>query len=684
MITVAIPTLGREDVLINTVQSLLALKTPACEIILIDQTDKHSYKVFSQLQLWDAENKVRWIRVQYKSITRAMNIALRRAASNRVLFLDDDIIPDEYLIKAHIESASRHPSAIIAGRVLQPWHHGKADRSEQPFLFNSLEPRKITSFMGGNVSVPRQKAIELGGFDTNFVRVAYHFEAEFAHRWITQNNEIFYEPSAIIHHLKVARGGTRTYGSHLTTLKPDHAVGRYYFCLCKYSLKHGFYKSLLEVLKSTRTRHHLTNPIWIPLTLFAEISGLLWALVLYQSGKGTIKSKDFSLLIVSSHPIQYYSPIFRLLSKLKQFKTSVVYLTLPDSRSQSLGFGQDFTWDIPLLTGHEYSVVKSSTGKGLVDGFMGVKIKKPMDEVKTISTTGKPDAVLITGWHFWGMVQLFVALKLSNIPIILRMDSNSLRSRAFLIRWIYKIFFSWIDVCLAVGIHNRQFCIDLGVDNDRIIRSPHVVDNSFFLDKASAAKSRQSELRSQWHIPNDAFCFIFAGKLQKKKRPFDLLNAFKSAYDQTSTKIHLLIVGSGPLGNECLSFCSKHDLPVTFAGFLNQTYIPEAYAVSDCIVLPSDEGETWGLVINEAMACGLPAIVSSSVGCAPDLVKDGYTGFQYTCGDTEKLTNQLLYVCENPELSKRMGMNAQKLIHEEYSLEHVARSVETAMKRING
>ncbi|MFN9631089.1 MAG: glycosyltransferase [Cyanobacteriota bacterium] len=684
MISIAIPTLGREDVLINTVQSLLALKPPASEIILIDQSDNHSYNVFSQLQDWDAEKKIRWIRVQYKSITRAMNIALRRAESERVLFLDDDIIPDDCLVEAHIESAKAHPSAIIAGRVLQPWHHGKADSSNQPFLFNHLEPGKITTFMGGNVSIPRKEAIRLGGFDTNFVRVAYHFEAEFAHRWTSHHKDIFYAPKALIHHLKVERGGTRTYGNHLTTLKPDHAVGRYYFCLCKYSLKKGFYKSLSEVTKTIRTRHHLKNPTWIPLTLCAEITGLLWALALYQSGKGTIKNSDFNLLVVSSHPIQYYSPIFRLLSRIKQFKTHVVYLTLPDSHSQSLGFGQDFTWDIPLLTGHEYSVVKSSAGKGLIDGFMGVKVNKPMREVKALCSNGKPDAVLMTGWHFWGMVQLFVALKLSNIPIILRMDSNSLRPRNFLVQFIYRTFFSWIDVCLAVGTHNRQFCIDLGMDNARIIRSPHVVDNSFFRMKANAARLRRDELRSHWDIPTDAFCFIYAGKLQKKKRPFDLLDAFKSACQRSLAKIHLLMVGTGPLGDECINFCSRHNLSVSFTGFLNQTAIPEAYAISDCIILPSDEGETWGLVINEAMACGLPAIVSSNVGCAPDLVKDGFTGFQYPCGDRDRLAEQLVYIAENPELAESMGMNAQRLIHEEYSLEHVAQSVETAMKRING
>ena len=683
-ITIAIPTLGRDDVLLDTINGLLNLDRSADEIIIIDQTEKHNYKTSSQLRTWHGEKKIQWIRVQYKSITHAMNIALRKAMSERVLFLDDDIVPDTELVNAHMISASKHPQAIIAGRVLQPWHKGKEDKADNPFLFNSLHRREVSSFMGGNVLVPRCEAIRIGGFDTNFVRVAYHFEAEFAYRWIQNGNQIFYEPEALIHHLKTERGGTRSYGNHLTTLKPDHAVGRYYYHLCRYSLRNSIYLSLNDLVKSTLTRHHLRNPLWIPFTLIAEITGLLWALVLFQSGRGTINGQDKNLLIVSSHPIQYYSPIFSQLNKSCNFKSNVLYLTLPDPKSQSLGFEHDFTWDIPLLNGYNYSVVKSYTGKGLIKGFMGVKLNHPWQEIRRLTMLGKPDAVLVTGWHFWGMVQLFIALKISNIPIILRMDSNSLRQRSFFIRRIYNLFFSWVDICLTVGKYNHRFCLDSGMANTRIIRSPHVVDNEFFYNHANNARIRYDQLRYSWGIPSKAFCFIYAGKLQKKKRPLDLLKAFKEACRLTTQEVHLLMVGTGPLRDHCKSFATENNLPVSFTGFLNQTGMPEAYAISDCIVLPSDEGETWGLVINEAMACGLPAIVSTHVGCGPDLVVDGKTGFKYECKDIAKLAERLICMAENVDLAQEMGANAQRLIRSKYTLDVVTRSIETAMYRLSG
>jgi glycosyltransferase involved in cell wall biosynthesis len=683
-IAIAIPTLGRNDVLVDTIDKLLALDIKADEILIVDQSNNHDNKTNTCLLQWHQQSKINWIRIQYKSITHAMNIALRKAISERVLFLDDDIIPDKSLVEEHLRFSYKEPLSIIAGRVLQPWHNGKEDSLGSRFLFNSLVEGEVSSFMGGNVSVPRKEAIAIGGFDTNFVRVAYHFEAEFAYRWIKHGYNIFYAPKALIHHLKTERGGTRSYGHHLTTIKPDHAVGRHYYYLCRYSTITAIIKSFRDLIKSPFTRHHLKHPLWIPFTLFSEIAGLIWAIILFNSGKGLICSENTSLLIISSHPIQYYSPLFSKLDLQKSFKSTVFYLSLPNAKSQSLGFDHSFNWDIPLLQGYNYRVAKSFDGKGLFAGFFGVKLKRPWQELKQIKLTQKPDAILITGWHFWGMVQLFLVSKLSNMPIILRMDSNSNRRRNFFSKYVYTCFFSWVDICLSVGIQNQNFCIQSGMSRDRIIRSPHVVDNNFFYSKSQQAKHNFERIRDFWGIPTYSFCFIYAGKLQQKKRPMDLLKALNLAHRRTNFRIHLLMVGTGPLRSQCQRYVSQNNLPVSFAGFLNQTAMPEAYAITDCIVLPSDEGETWGLVINEAMACALPAIVSDRAGCAANLIAQGITGYQFPTGNVDRLSELLVYMAENPDLTREMGKNAKDLIHQEYSIEKVVESIGSAMSRING
>ncbi|MFN7818340.1 MAG: glycosyltransferase [Cyanobacteriota bacterium] len=684
LLSVAIPTYGRDSVLIESIRSLLDLDEKADEILVIDQTTQHDLETLTQLQEWNIDKKIRWVRIQFPSITRAMNIALRKAKGNRVLFLDDDIIPDKNLVAVHRRYNTSDEDRIIAGRVLQPWHKGIPDEVGAPFLFNSLEPREVSSFMGGNVSIPRGHAIEVGGFDTNFVKVAYHFEAEFAYRWIRNGFRIFYEPQAIIHHLKTERGGTRTFGEHLTTISPDHSVGRYYYNLQINTFNNGLVRSAFDLFRSITTRHHLRKPIWIPLTIVAEIRGFLWALLLWYSGNGRIRGEKINLLVVASHPIQYTTPIYKQLFKSPDYNVKVLYLTIPNKRSQSLGFGKEFEWDIPLLEGYEHTCAVSECGKGLAFGFFGVRLKRPFSDLRRVTKTFKPDVVLYTGWHFFGMVQLFFRLVASNIPIILRMDSNGMKHRSSFNRWIYRKLLSFIKIGLVVGTENKDFCLSLGMSQRQIVFCPHVVDNKFFSERAEKARCSLAETRGRWNIPRDSFCFLFAGKLQDKKRPLDLLQALNNIFRAHVGKIYLLMVGTGKLEQECLSYVMANKLPVTFGGFLNQTQMPEAYAVADCIVLPSGDDETWGLVINEAMSCALPAIVSDKVGCGKDLVHENQTGFIYRSGDIDQLSSLLEFMVENRESSKRMGRNAKKLMEERYSLNQVIDGIHEAVSQIHG
>lgn len=683
-ISVVIVTYGREEVLLDTIKSLLDLSVKADEILIIDQTETHNTNTSRNLKNWDDQGEIRWIRIQFPSITRAMNTGLRKAYGERVLFLDDDIIPSNNLIDAHLKSSKLDSDAIIAGRVLQPWHSGKADDEDAPFLFNSLTRKEVERFIGCNVSLPRKLAIKIGGFDTNFVKVAYHFEAEFAYRWMQRGYKILYEPNALIHHLKTERGGTRSYGLHLKTTKPNHAVGRYYFNFCTRSPKAAILRSVKDCAKSILTKHHARYPYWIPLTFIAEIKGFIWAMMLFRTGRGLINGEEIDCLIIASHPVQYTSQIFKELSQKSRIKTCILYLTIPDSKSQSLGFKREFTWDIPLLDGYDYVCAKRSTGKGLANGFTGVRVAHPLEELMHTYKPHKPDVVLLTGWHFWGMVQMFISLAVSQVPIILRMDSNGVKKRNLIHQMIYKIFFSYVRICLFVGKENETFCLHSGLQQNQLIRCPHIVDNNFFASRATLSCAERDVLRFEWNIKKSSYCFIFAGKLQGKKRPFDLLQAFREAYRILRADIHLLIVGSGELEGVCRDFVKENNIPVTFTGFLNQTQIPKAYAVSDCIVLPSNHDETWGLVINEAMACAVPAIVSDQVGCMRDLIKEGVTGFSYRCGDVSDLTNLLIYMFRNQDLARKMGVNAKKMIFSEYNLENVIWGIDKAVSCIHG
>jgi GT2 family glycosyltransferase len=213
-----------------------------------------------------------------------MNQGLMESAREIVLFTDDDIRPTPGFLTAHRDAHRNALRTLVAGRVIQPWEEAAHLSSDRVSPFSGTEPSWMSEFMGGNFSIRRQVALELGGFDENFVHVAYRFEAEFACRFRAAGGLIYFEPRACLHHLRVASGGTRSYGAHLTTAKPSHAVGAYYFALRTTSLGHRIGKFLSRPFQAITTQHHLRHPWWIPVTLYAEVRGMCWALQLHRKG----------------------------------------------------------------------------------------------------------------------------------------------------------------------------------------------------------------------------------------------------------------------------------------------------------------------------------------------------------------------------------------------------------------
>lgn len=284
MLTIAIPTLNRGSVLVETLRQLMALKPPANEILVLDQTRQQAQNVEDTLSAWQREGKIRWIQLPVPSVTKAMNEGVVAANCENILFMDDDIIPEPSLIAAHLAALSRDGVGLVAGRVIQPWEED-GSLSQSGFHFSQNRGAWVSEFMGGNFSIRRQLALAVGGFDENFVHVAYRFEAEFAYRLRRAHHDrIYFEPAACVHHLKTASGGTRVFGNHLKSFLPSHSVGAYYYHLRTWRGWPSF-KALLNRPRSALVnRHHLLRPWWIPATAIAELSGLVWASCLALKG----------------------------------------------------------------------------------------------------------------------------------------------------------------------------------------------------------------------------------------------------------------------------------------------------------------------------------------------------------------------------------------------------------------
>ena len=288
-VSIVIPTYGREQVLLNTVNSLLSLPFSADEIIIVDQSPAHDEPTTEQLEKWNQSRIIKLVRLPKPSIPHAMNTGLLQASNSVVLFLDDDIKAHEDLIEAHYKAQSQQSDHIIAGKVIQPWDQ-QSKFSDDGHQFNSEEQKFINHFMGGNFSIEKDKAIELGGFDENFIGVAYRFEKEFADRWLRAGHKILFDPAAVIDHLKVTSGGTREYGEHLTTINPHHAVGAYYYFLTSPKVCNKQKSICKRLFSSIKTRHHLRRPWYIPVTLIAELRGLFFAKGLAKTGPKYISS----------------------------------------------------------------------------------------------------------------------------------------------------------------------------------------------------------------------------------------------------------------------------------------------------------------------------------------------------------------------------------------------------------
>ncbi|WP_182864978.1 glycosyltransferase family 2 protein [Stieleria mannarensis] len=280
-LSIVIPTLGRDAVLVATIESLLRLPTRADEIIIVDQTPQHATDTDARLKQWSDQSRIRWVRLDRPSITCSMNHGLRIATSGLVLFLDDDIRPRGDLVGQHRAAHAECPERwATVGQVLQPWQKPldvdaprllTGLRLDEDFPFHSTREMEVHNVMAGNLCVHRERALSIGGFDENFQGAAYRFETDFARRIEAAGGTIVFLGGAGIDHLRVAKGGTRLEGDHLRSASPRHGVGDHYYAMrhAESRVEAQFY-CLRRMFREVRTKFHLMHPWWIPVKLVGE------------------------------------------------------------------------------------------------------------------------------------------------------------------------------------------------------------------------------------------------------------------------------------------------------------------------------------------------------------------------------------------------------------------------------
>jgi glycosyltransferase involved in cell wall biosynthesis len=360
------------------------------------------------------------------------------------------------------------------------------------------------------------------------------------------------------------------------------------------------------------------------------------------------------LAIITTHPIQYYAPVFKLLADKIDVK---VFYTWGNEAQEKFdpGFGKTISWDIPLLDGYSYEWVKNTSTHPGSHHFKGIVNPGLINQIKS----WQADAVLVYGWAYDSHLKVMRHFK-NKIPVYFRGDSTLLDVkpgakqllRTIFLRWIY----GHVDHAFYVGSNNGAYFKKYGLKDKQLTFAPHAIDN----DRFAAEKGEEaSKIRADLGIKPADILILFAGKFEEKKSPDLLLNAFLTL-DVPNT--HLLFVGNGIL-EETLKTNACKNSNVHFLSFQNQLAMPAIYHACNLFCLPSQgPGETWGLAVNEAMAAGKPVLVSNKCGCAADLVNPGVTGEIFKAGNVSSLTKKLHSLIGDKNGLTILGNNAKAKI----------------------
>lgn len=336
------------------------------------------------------------------------------------------------------------------------------------------------------------------------------------------------------------------------------------------------------------------------------------------------------------------------------------------------GFAKKIEWDIPLLDGYDYTFVNNIATDPGTHHFKGIVNPTLNREIEQWA----PNSILIYGWSFHSHLRCIRYFH-KKIPIIFRGDSTLLAEhlgikkifRTFFLKWVYK----HVDCALYVGTNNKLYYLRHGLKEDQLYFAPHAVDNKRFYDDDNNYEDQALLWRKKLNISEDDIVFMFAGKLETKKNPQLLIKSFLEINDP-GTK--LIIVGNGII-EKPLKKKYSHFPNISFLDFQNQTIMPVIYRMCNVFILSSKGPvETWGLSINEAMACSRAVLVSEVCGCAVDLVKDGINGYIFNSNNKKYLTRVMKKTIADKTRLKTMGEESLRII-KVWSFENICKQMES-------
>jgi glycosyltransferase involved in cell wall biosynthesis len=334
------------------------------------------------------------------------------------------------------------------------------------------------------------------------------------------------------------------------------------------------------------------------------------------------------LVVITTHPVQYHAPVYRTLREKHGVPVRIIYASdFSVAGYHDKEFGASFAWDVDLGV-DENCLFLSRVKDGGAASFEDIR---PDGMAAALAKTS-PAAVLLTGVQPAYHLHAFRHARALGKPLLFRAETTDhARTRAAwkeMARGLFlRFLYSQCRFVLPIGRRSKDHYTAHGVASDRMIAAPYCVNTAPFQCSSADRERLRGPARARIGAAPQDDVYLFSGKLTERKGVDLLLEAVRRLPCEQRERSVLLFLGEGQMRSQLEAAARlQPEVRCWFAGFQNQTQMSEWYHAADALVLPSVWSETWGLVVNEALHHGLPALVSEGVGCAPDLVTSGITG----------------------------------------------------------
>jgi len=388
------------------------------------------------------------------------------------------------------------------------------------------------------------------------------------------------------------------------------------------------------------------------------------------------------LAVITTHPIQYQTPIWRLLAQCPEIDIRVYFGSDFSVRGcWDNEFGANFAWDTPLTEGYSHTFLSTDLRTN-----SPWNLKLNIAEFKRQLYEFQADYALLNGYTpFLFYLKALIIIRLLRIPVIMRAEATDeaierSAAKAAVRYGLLRVAYSQIEKFLAVGYNSRRHYLSKGVPENKIFFSPYNIDSDLFKRQAQEWLPRRTDIRQELGFGPEQFIFLYSGKLIAKKDPLTMVEGFRRLAEISNGTVGLIVMGEGHLRQQFeTEMRSIPGVRTVFIGFQNQSKVGRFYSAADCLILSSLWGETWGLVVNEALQFGIPAIVSSRVGCRHDLIVEGETGFIFPVGDGKALAEKMAKAMEMMKFGRTHVRDACLRKASEYSLQKAVSGIREAV-----